>query len=148
MWVWPRGHSWLLPCYKLLWVGFWLSSDGQPDKSPFPVQMIFLTLFFLPNPNWVHLRLRMQLSARIIIFYAETAVYDWSTRPTHNITVVITVFTHVRPSVRPHFLKSRRTKQFSSENSYRYWQDCGPGRRDHWWHLSCVESGAARLNIT
>ena len=43
--------------------------------------------------------------------------------------VVITIFIHV---VR----KSRKT--ISSENSYRYWQDCGSGRGDHYktFHLT------------
>ena len=56
--------------------------------------------------------------------------------------VVITIFargvcTSVRLSVQPHFSKSSKTKQLSSENSDRYWMDCGCGRGDHWWHLSC-----------
>ena len=43
----------------------------------------------------------------------------------------------VRPSVRPSPLF--KTKQMSSENNFHYWRgDCGSGRVDHWWHLSCV----------
>ena len=54
--------------------------------------------------------------------------------------VGIIVFAHVvrlyfRSSVRPHCSKSRKTKQ--SDNNVRYWGDCGSGRVDHWWHLSC-----------
>ena len=45
------------------------------------------------------------------------------------------LFSHVlsvHPSVRSHFSKYRKTKQLSSENSDRYWRDCGSGRVDHW----------------
>ena len=50
--------------------------------------------------------------------------------------VVIIVFARVvRPSVRPHFSKSSKTKQ--SENNVHCRRDCGSGRVDHWWHLSC-----------
>ena len=39
-------------------------------------------------------------------------------------------------SVRPSPLfKSSKTK--TTENDGRYWRDCGSGRVDHWWHLSC-----------
>ena len=53
--------------------------------------------------------------------------------------VVITIFarvvyTSVRPPVRLHFSKSRKTKQTSSENSDCYLCECGSGRVDHWWH--------------
>ena len=47
---------------------------------------------------------------------------------------VIIVFAQV---VRPNFLKSSKTKR-SSENNVHYWRDCGSGRVDHWWHLSCL----------
>ena len=65
-------------------------------------------------------------------------------------SVVIIVFTHlVRPSVRPyicpHFSKSSKTKQISSENNVYYWRDCGSGRVDHWWHLSSSSFRAWRL---
>ena len=41
----------------------------------------------------------------------------------------------VCPYVRPHFSKSIKTKQISSENNFHY----KSGRVDHWWHLSfCV----------
>ena len=43
-------------------------------------------------------------------------------------------FCTCRPSIRPHFSKSSKTKQ--SENNVHYWRDCGLGRVDHWWHLS------------
>ena len=43
----------------------------------------------------------------------------------------ITIFAH--GSERPHFSRSRKTKQLSSENSDRYWRYCGSGRVDHWW---------------
>ena len=46
----------------------------------------------------------------------------------------------VRTNVRPHFSKSSKTKQISGENSDRSWGDCGSGRVDHWWHLSCLPS--------
>ena len=39
----------------------------------------------------------------------------------------------VRSSV-PTFLK---TKEISSENNICYWWECGSGRLDHWWQLSC-----------
>ena len=43
----------------------------------------------------------------------------------------------VRSSVSPSPLcRSSKTKQ--SENIVRYWRDCGSGRVDHWWHLSCL----------
>ena len=36
------------------------------------------------------------------------------------------------PSLHPFcYLKYLKTKQISSENSYRYWLDCGSGRGDH-----------------
>ena len=55
-----------------------------------------------------------------------------------NRPVVIIVFAHVvLPYVRPHFSKYSKTKQISNENNVQYWQDCGSGRVDHWWHLSC-----------
>ena len=31
-----------------------------------------------------------------------------------------------------------KTKQISSEANVRCWRDCGSGRVDHWWHLSCL----------
>ena len=37
----------------------------------------------------------------------------------------------VRLYVRPHFLKSSKTKQISSENNVHYLRDCGSGRVDH-----------------
>ena len=37
----------------------------------------------------------------------------------------------------PYFSKSSKTKQISSENNVHYWRNCGSGRVDHWWHLSC-----------
>ena len=40
---------------------------------------------------------------------------------------------YVRTSV-PTF----QTKQTSGENNYHYWWDCGSGREDHWWHMSCL----------
>ena len=52
-----------------------------------------------------------------------------------SLPIVITVFTHCSTSVRHHFSKSLKTKQSSSENSDRHWQD-GSGRGDHWW-LTC-----------
>ena len=30
-----------------------------------------------------------------------------------------------------------KTKQISNKNNVRYWRDCGSGRVDHWWQLSC-----------
>ena len=43
---------------------------------------------------------------------------------------------YVRPS--PLFKMSQnKTKQISSENSDRYWRDCGSVHVDHWWHTSC-----------
>ena len=64
----------------------------------------------------------------------------WSTRLTHN--NCWSLFSYMS-SVRPyftyasiHFSKLCKTNQFSSENSDRYWRDCGSGREDHWWHLS------------
>ena len=50
----------------------------------------------------------------------------------------------VRPSVRPHFFK---TKQISSESNVRYWLDCGSGQVDHWWHLSCWRLHSQRWNL-
>ena len=41
------------------------------------------------------------------------------------------------PYVCPHFSRSSKTKQISSDNNVHYRRDCGPGRVDHWWHLSC-----------
>ena len=53
-------------------------------------------------------------------------------------SIMITIFTYVvavRPSVRafvrPHVLKSRKTKQLLSDNSNRYCRDCGASRVDH-----------------
>ena len=40
----------------------------------------------------------------------------------------------VRSYVRPHFTKQNKT----NFNNVRYWWDCGSGRVDHWWHLSCL----------
>ena len=54
--------------------------------------------------------------------------------------VVITISARVFcPSVRPLFSKSRKIKQHSSENSDRYWRDCGSGRVDHGWHTCLVK---------
>ena len=44
-------------------------------------------------------------------------------------------FCTCRPFIRPSPLF--KTKQMSSENNVHYWRDCGSGRVDHWWHLSC-----------
>ena len=33
--------------------------------------------------------------------------------------------------VHPHF------SNLEKENNVHYWRDCGSGRVDHWWHLSC-----------
>ena len=66
--------------------------------------------------------------------------YIWSTRPNHSHVRKGSLFLHMS-SVRPHFLKSSKTKQ--SENNARYWRDCGSGWVDHWWHLSsscCVSN--------
>ena len=67
----------------------------------------------------------------------------WSTRPTHYhvgsdhfFRTWCPYFPSVRPSVRPHYSKLRKTKQFSSENNDRFWRDCGYDQVDHWWHLS------------
>ena len=51
-------------------------------------------------------------------------------------TVVIIIFAHVsvRPSVRPHFSKYRKTKQTSFENIDRYLWGSRSGRVDHWCH--------------
>ena len=38
---------------------------------------------------------------------------------------------YFRPSIRQYLAKSRKTKQFSSEISDRYWRYCGSGRGDH-----------------
>ena len=35
------------------------------------------------------------------------------------------------------FYKNSKTKQISSEYNSHFWQDCGSGRVNHWWHLSC-----------
>ena len=32
---------------------------------------------------------------------------------------------------------------FSSENSDRYWQECGSGQEDHWWYMSFLFSSAS-----
>ena len=68
--------------------------------------------------------------------------FSWFTRGRPTVTAgVITIFarvvcTSVLPSV-PLF-KFSPNKQLSSENSDRYWRDCGPGRVDHWWkHMFC-----------
>ena len=54
---------------------------------------------------------------------------------------------YFRPSVRLYPIsKSRKIKQFSSENSNRYWRDCGSGRVDHWWHLSFFLSSFSPLS--
>ena len=37
----------------------------------------------------------------------------------------------VRPYVRLHFSKSRKTRPFSSENSDHQWRDCGSGRGEY-----------------
>ena len=53
--------------------------------------------------------------------------------------VVITILAlGVCTSVRPYFLKSRKTKQLSSEDSDCYWQDYGSSWVDHWWHTCLV----------
>ena len=54
--------------------------------------------------------------------------------------VVITIFTlWVWTSFRPSSLfKISHSNNFLSENNVRYWRDCGSGRVDHWWHLSCI----------
>ena len=52
----------------------------------------------------------------------------WSTRQWSLRSHVVSVC----PSVRPHFSKTRKTSP--SENSDRYWRDCGSGQVDHWWH--------------
>ena len=56
----------------------------------------------------------------------------WSTRPTLTAEVITTFKRSVRPSVLPHFSKSHKTKQISSENSDRYCRDCGSSQVDHW----------------
>ena len=57
-------------------------------------------------------------------------------------TVVIIVFTHVvrlfvRTSVRISVLTFQIYQNKTTEHNGRYWRDCGSGRVDHWWHLSC-----------
>ena len=60
--------------------------------------------------------------------------------------VVIIVFAHVvRPSVRPHFSTSSKTKQISNEN---YWRDCGSGRVDYWYPcLVCTFFLRPKINV-
>ena len=41
----------------------------------------------------------------------------------------------VRTSVRTHFSNLARQ---NNKNNVCYWRDCGSGRVDHWWHLSCL----------
>ena len=53
------------------------------------------------------------------------------------------VRSYVRPSV-PLF----KTKQISSENNVRYWQDCGSDQVDHWWHLSCFHLALKKKSKT
>ena len=51
--------------------------------------------------------------------------------------VRIIVFAHVvRASVPTFQILQNKT----TENNVRYWRDCGSGRVDHWWHLSCTLS--------
>ena len=38
---------------------------------------------------------------------------------------------------RPSVLTCQNPAKQNSENNVRYWRDCGSGRVDHWWHLSC-----------
>ena len=47
-----------------------------------------------------------------------------------------TWYLYVSPSLT--FSKLRQTKQSSSENSDRYWRDCGSDRGDHWWQ-ACLK---------
>ena len=61
-------------------------------------------------------------------------IIDPQTRP---VVIIILAQISVRSSVRPHFSKYRKPKQTSRENNDRYWWDCGSGRGDHWWHMSC-----------
>ena len=63
--------------------------------------------------------------------------------------VVITISARVVcPYVRscPHFSKSRKTKQLSSDNSGRYWRDCVSGQVDHWRH-TCLVFGCFKFHI-
>ena len=50
--------------------------------------------------------------------------------------------------ISPQFLKSHITKQISSENSDRYWQGCGSGRVDHWWHTSSYIDPLGQPKVT
>ena len=77
----------------------------------------------------------MKGQALEIFFPATDGICSyWSTRPTHKhgrlwslFSYMSSVRTSVCTSVLPHLSKGRKTKQF----------DCGSGRVDHWWHLSC-----------
>ena len=56
--------------------------------------------------------------------------------PRDRPTVTVVVSVHL--SVRPHFSKSHKPKQFSGENSDPNWRGYGSGRMDHWWDTCLI----------
>ena len=75
-------------------------------------------------------------SRTVVSFFQPGYFLIHSTDPRSRPVVIIVCAHVVRPYVRPHFLKSSKTKQISSENNVHYWRDCGSGRVDQWWHFS------------
>ena len=71
---------------------------------------------------------------KIIANFKEECFLEPLGRP---LVIIIFAQVSVRPSVRPHFSKFGKTKQTAHENNDRYWRDCGSGRGDPWWHMSC-----------
>ena len=77
-------------------------------------------------------------SGPICITYRSTQIFDPCGQPVvtagsdHCFCTMSSVRVCVRPS--PLF----KTNQISSDNNVNsYWRDCGSGRVDHWWQLSC-----------
>ena len=136
--IWPTKQA--LPCLLLTPSGFWWTTMLKlADILP------FLTWHLKPGTRWKS-RPTTQLgpacsstisphspmkevrcsNENVLMFLIHPA--DPETR-----LVMIIIFTHVCP----YFSKLSKTKQLSCENNVWHWRDCGSGRVDHWWQLSC-----------
>ena len=96
---------------------------------PFPSFEWDVDIKYQPDILWSAWKEFME--SRLLLTFSQY----WSTRPTRTFTACRDHCFRTCPFVRPHFSISSKTKQ--RENNVRCWRDCGSGRVDHWWHLSC-----------
>ena len=110
---------------------FWLKQmDSSPSHRQWEMQLYF------PNDIFIEAK-KNKMMRKNLIWNLHVCLFSHCD-PLGRPTVVITIFTHVRPSVRPSTFFKISGRQNYFQNSDCYKRDCESGRVDHWWHLSCT----------